>query len=276
MVNSFIEYWSEVKRIRCSKADDEVLFFRGHARNEYLLQPGSFRQPEEERKGYRDIMVEFPEEFVSLGHLSRIVKMQHYGNITRLIDMTRNPLAALYFASEQSPNENGHVVVCKVKKSQILPHDSDKALMLACLAAFSVDEQEEIRRFCEEHRGVIYDGDIRFNTTMRRFMHEIRKELPAFATCIVGEDLLKSYFVSANKDNERMKIQSGVFVICGLDKNQLKEIDREAIKIEIAASAKKELLQDLRLVGIDSSTVYPNLERRAFMLRNKRAEWVDV
>lgn len=52
---------------------------------------------------------------------------------------------------------------------------------------------------------------------MIRFLHEVRGEYPAFECAIVGEHLLNSYFVRKNKDNQRMKIQDGYFIICGLD-----------------------------------------------------------
>lgn len=56
---------------------------------------------------------------------------------------------------------------------------------------------------------------------MQRFLHEVRSEFPAFETCIVGEHLLESYFVQTYKNNERIKRQSGAFLICGLDKERL-------------------------------------------------------
>jgi hypothetical protein len=275
-VSSFCEFWEAVKDINPDR--DETLFFRGHPDKKFEFVPTAFREKEKdaEQRFYREIMVEYPEKFMRREHLSNLVAMQHYGIPTRLLDFSRNPLIALYFACETHPDTDGQVLCFKKKKLEILHHNSDKALMLACLPQFSDEQKGEIKRFCQEHSDVITDKTIGDNRTMQRFLHEIRSELPAFETEIVGKDLLKSYFVATFKDNDRMKAQNGAFIICGLDKDNLQKIGEEAIRINIDHNSKKEILKDLKLMGFNSSTVYPDFERRAFMLREKKVQWVDV
>lgn len=257
---------------------DELFFYRGLSDGKYDLLSSVFRKKkkDEESNAYHDIMVEYPEQFKTREHLSNLVKMQHYGSATRLLDVSGNPLIGLYFACEQSPNVDGKVVCLKVKKSEMLHHNSDKALMLACLPMFSDEEKEEIKKFCEFHRGVISDRDIANINTMKRFLHEIRSEFPAFETAIVGEDLLTCYFVAAFKDNQRMKVQDGAFVIFGLTKDT-SSLERIATEIEIDFSAKQEILKDLKMLGIANNTVYPDFERTSMAIANDRkAEWVNI
>lgn len=132
-IASVIDYWREILNIHyCEK--DEMLFFRGHSDKSYRLLPGAMRGDGERQESefYHNIMVEYPEEFRKGEHLSNLVKMQHYCHLTRLLDLTTNPLMALYFASEQYSDKDGQVLCFKVKKSDVLHHTSDKAMMLAC------------------------------------------------------------------------------------------------------------------------------------------------
>lgn len=114
---------------------------------------------------------------------------------------------------------------------------------------------------------------------MQRFLHEIRSEFPAFETCTVGEHLLDSYFVRTYQDNERIKRRSGLFLICGLDRNVESRIARKGGKIgriDISAAAKRQLLKELAMVDISSSKLYPDFERRAMELAHKRVDWVPI
>lgn len=258
--------------------DDEMLFFRGLSDVSYDMKPSIFRgKPKDtECHAYREIMMEYPERFSRKEHLSNLVRMQHYGSLTRLLDLTRNPLISLYFACEQNKTKNGKVACIKVKKSEVLHHNSDKALMLACIPAFSDAEREEIRNFCENHRREMNEYDIKGSRVMTRLLHEIRSEFPAFEPAIVGEDLLKNYFVATYKDNERMKVQDGAFIICGIQ-NRVDELEDRAIYIEISGDKKVEILKDLKMLGISNNTIYPDLERTAMAIASDRkVDWVNI
>ena len=279
-VSSLAGYWREVKQLNDELKKDEILFFRGYCDSSYKLIPSCMRDPEHvvEDEEYHNILIEYPEEFRKAEHLSNLVKMQHYQMSTRLLDFSLNPLISLYFAVESNDRTDGQVLCIKVKKSEILHHTSDKALMLACLPLFTNEEKENIKRFCESHRGKIDDEVIKSDSTgtMKRFLHEIRSEFPAFETAIIGEDLLKSCFVRAYKDNERMKKQNGAFLICGLDKDYIDEFDRRGTKIDIDVGAKREILKDLSLVGIADSLVYPGLEREIHRFKHQKASWINI
>lgn len=282
MINakSFAEYWRVVKSINDALPGDEMLFFRGYADRSYKLLPGCLRDPKntKEDEEYHNIQIEYPEEFRKGEHLSNLVKMQHYGLATRLLDFSENPLISLYFAVESNEKTDGAVLCLKVKKAEILHHTSDKALMLACLPMFTNAEKENIKKFCKNHRGRISNQDVESDSTgtMKRFLHEIRSEFPAFETAIIGEDLLKSYFLRAYKDNARMKKQSGAFLICGLEKDYLADYEARGTKIEIDARAKREILKDLHLLGFRDSTIYPGFEREIRNFKKQKVDWINI
>ena len=181
---------------------------------------------------------------------------------------------SLYFASEAGKNDDGQVIVCKVKKDQILHHTSDKALMLSCLPCFKDEEQRKIRMFCEKHNNRMNHNIL--DETMERFLHEIRRECPAFECAIIGDDLLKNYFVQTYKDSERLRIQSGLFVLFGLGSREMDNDPRVVKRINIAHERKNEILKELRLINISNSTVYPDFERRAMEIAHRRVDWIDI
>jgi hypothetical protein len=72
----------------------DTLFFRGHADPNYTLRPSIMRSKKlqkNESKLYNDLLIECPDDFEKCHtHLENLVKMQHYGLPTRLLDITRN------------------------------------------------------------------------------------------------------------------------------------------------------------------------------------------
>ena len=264
-INSLSEYIAAISDIRVQ--DNEVLFFRGESDVNYILIPSVLRSEKslkEEDEVYHSIMVDFPEKYKSNNHLGNLVNLQHYGANTRLLDLSRNMLASLYFASEESFDTDGRVWVFKLRKKDVLHHNSDRALMLSCLPPLSYEDKLSIKRFCQTHRDVIKDDDIKYDIAMKHLLHEIRREFPAFDTCIVGQDLLDCFCVAANKNNERMFSQDGAFFIFGLEPVDLTKKECLLMEIIINKSSKKKIIEDLSLCGLTTSAVYPGFERKIF------------
>lgn len=101
-VNSVSEFIEKI--VQLDKEEGTQIFYRGHADRDWELLPSIFRTPngvEKEHLLFRDMVAHEPQSFFECrSALDYLVQMQHYGLPTRLLDMTTNPLVALYFACQ--------------------------------------------------------------------------------------------------------------------------------------------------------------------------------
>lgn len=116
--------------------DQTELFFRGHADRDYVAEPAIFRNKEHlknEKHLFNDMITQCPEEFKDCQYtFEYLVKMQHYGLPTRLLDITSNALVALYFACCSSDDfvcdEQGDVIYIKDEKGDIKYDKNNKKI----------------------------------------------------------------------------------------------------------------------------------------------------
>lgn len=124
-------------------------FFRGHSKTSYLMQPSIYRQShliENEDKIIRDAFTNCSDDFLPHHTLfQKLVKLQHYGYATRLLDLTINALVALYFAASSSDNEEGELIILDIPNNEIKYDDSDTVAILSAISLSSKDDCMEIK-----------------------------------------------------------------------------------------------------------------------------------
>lgn len=110
-VNSVSEFIEKI--VQLDKEEGTEIFYRGHADRDWELLPSIFRTPngvEKEHLLFRDMVAHEPQSFSECkSALDYLVQMQHYGLPTRLLDMTMNPLVALYFACQSVGDVNAGI-----------------------------------------------------------------------------------------------------------------------------------------------------------------------
>ena len=97
------------KQLKGNGEGDVAIFYRGHAHKDWDLIPSILRDPKlvkKEHQLFRDMVAHEPQSFLECkSALDYLVQMQHYGLPTRLLDVTMNPLVALYLACKDAPDD---------------------------------------------------------------------------------------------------------------------------------------------------------------------------
>lgn len=133
-VGSIPNYIKAINSIPLEKG--HCRFYRGHSQENWNLNPSLFRPEykfikENEANVLRELQIFYPDSFDSCGNLlEKLVVAQHYGIPTRLLDITTNPLIALYFACyNKKPNSgNAKVYIIDVPKANIVYFDNKRML----------------------------------------------------------------------------------------------------------------------------------------------------
>lgn len=255
------------------KKRTDTLFFRGHANSNYTLCPSIMRTSrlqQNESKLYHELLINCPDDFEKCGtHLEKLVKMQHYGLPTRLLDITRNLLVALYFACESNLETYGELVLISAEDQAIKYSQSDTVSILASLPAFSYQKQREFFAWARDPN----ISNLQFNVKAERLIHEVRLEKPAFQAEVNKDDVLSNYIVYALKNNSRIVKQDGAFILCGLFSGQgsLEKFrySEQGKKIIVLLEKKKRIIEQLETFSINRASLFPEIECVAEYLKTK-------
>ena len=250
--------------------DDHIYFFRGHSNANYELIPSIYRDNgwiKNEDILFKELILRCPTDFDhNESTFQDLVKMQHFSLPTRLLDLTSNPLIALYFATESNSAMNGEVVVFKIPKNEIKYYDSDTVSVIANIsrrpAGFSVNQKQ------------LSVDDFNELPEIKFLLHEIKKEKPYFLSLIKKEHLESVICVKPKLNNARIIKQDGAFFLFGISKNKsspAKIPSKYRITLNnplIISHDKKEIIRDhLKTLGITRGTIYPDIDNVANFIK---------
>ena len=281
---------------QCNKLDAKhsaaVIYFRGEHTNEWELRPSVMRCSEPGDLSFRskesnmllDLMSRRPEDFTNVtSALDQWVLAQHYGLKTRLLDVTRNPLVALFSACESQDN-TGRLHVFAVPKELIKPFNSDTISIVANFCKLSSAEQglllgrsyEEIQ---EREPGQGYQGV--YSTALNRLYHLIRQEKPNFKKLIDPRDFFRVFVVEPQQSFERIRAQSGAFLISAFherfEQDKVLQFNPgipiyHHFMIDVPKERKQHITNELRLLNVTRETLFPGLDESAKAITDRYLE----
>lgn len=262
---------------RMPKRGEIEAFYRGHENATFELTPSLLRKlpdggweflPSEDRL-CKELLIAHYDDFQGDQYcFDRLVRMQHYGLPTRLLDISSNPLVALFFACSGSAdlaNADGEVVIFRLPTDSVKYCDSDAVSCISNLSNLTYPQKNEIdlTQSLEDFNKTDVAG---------KLLHHIKSEKGYFEPRIVPDDLGSIVCVKAKRTNTRIKSQAGAFLLFGHEA-ALPESGQAGIEIaRITITNKQHILDQLDAVNINATSVYPSIDQTAVHLRERYRE----
>jgi hypothetical protein len=176
------------------------------------------------------------------------------------LDISGNPLIALFFACSSKSDADGEVVIFQILSDEVKYYDSDTVSCISNLSNLTHEQKDKININLDQKS---------FNKTetVSKLLHHIKSEKGYFEGRIIPDDLGSIVCVKAKQTNSRIKSQSGAFLLFGHEA-KLPDGGQLGIVISrITVEGKAEILRQLDQLNINSKTVYPSIEQTAVHLR---------
>ncbi|MBZ3934931.1 FRG domain-containing protein [Methanimicrococcus blatticola] len=303
-VNNLKEYLDAVSKFQEKKnwqGSNVEFFFRGQANSKWAIAPSIFREDNLsiEYRMIREAIQRTPSlsktDFMDLDNLT---VLQHYGLSTRILDLTLNPLIALYFACQPSesiekidsnrilnaPPEDDSIYYAKVKKDNGVVYgawdrgvyyNAPEVNFVVNLCELGLDElvPEKILKIFDKHFGYFKESGMEVN--------ERYYQMFSF--------LQNSKFILSSYNNERLVSQSGAFLFPGFEvevdnsnysKSRISpgirdlRIDFQEMFI-IPFDKKESILKELDRLNINEASVFPELEHKLKYIKYKNQSLKD-
>ena len=262
------EFLNKIKELR-NLHTEEVIYFRGESKCGWELRPSVMRDGLAEYEGemLTELITRQPAAFDGITYaLAQWGLAQHHRLRTRFLDVTRNPLVALFHACEGHQGEPGRLHVFAASRPLVKSFSSDTISIIANFAKLPKGEQDTLLG-----RSVRSNEEGHTNA-MSHLLQLIRIEKPYFEERINLEDLYRVFVIEPQQSHDRIRAQAGAFLASAFHQRfERDEILRHNNRIAVYAhymltipsESKSIIMDELRLLNISRETMFPGMDESA-------------
>lgn len=257
------------------------VYYRGHGGDGWCLRP-TVARCKRYTEGESDLMSRLasrhPEEFREDSvYFQRLVRARHFELPTRLLDVTSDPLTALYYATQTTDSDSdGLVHVFVIEPEMVYPFDSDTVSVVSNFARLSHDQQRTLLTI----QGHYNSGqqtrtdkerdwtESPYRSDMKRLNHFIAREKPYWEDRIRPVDFFKVLLVKPASSFERLKAHRGAFLISAYHRDfDPATVNRKVpgagrysrIGLRIPHERKNPIRNQLRILGVTEDSLRSDL-----------------
>ena len=258
--------------------DNDEYFYRGQSNENYKLIPSiCHRINDNTDKTYlslestliKEALFKYPNAFGKYdSHIDLLTQLQHYGIPTRLMDVTANPLVALYFACVSNNDKNGEVFAFRMAPEDTFDNEAIEALAsVGYLNAFynvkfikhlkecGVELKLSPNTHTSNYERIIVNSQ--FPILLRQKSSFERQKAQSGYYLLFSNDLeyIDSPEFSDFKDSDIESYFEGYYFtdkIKPIDKN-----DETVDIIKVVASSKAYIVSQLKALNIDEAALFP-------------------
>lgn len=269
-----------------------TLYFRGEFECGWDLRPSVMRDQLVifESDMLVELMSRRPEEFNGMASaLAQWVLAQHYGLQTRFLDITKNPLIALFHACDKTGGrkqneEDGRLQVFAVPRALVKPFNSDVISIIANAARLHADQQGALlgKRYFLGNNRIRREND--HQEAMHILYQLIRQVKPYFEERIDPRDLYQVFVVEPQQSSERIQAQSGAFLVSAFherfERKEVLEWNKGIplyahYTLTVRGEYKDAIMEELQLLNITHETLFPGLDSSARSVTESYGSFIE-